>query len=276
MAPDLSLVDRAGRALGASAGDAVIVRSPVAPLHAEARVSSMQTSQALAGHALAVDGREGDWLRVRGADDYAGWMHAGYVVDAERALGGAGAGWYRQAEISLDCTVRGPFGRRALPLGAVLLPGERCETGDAVGTDACVGHFARTPEAVVETALRAFEGTSYQWGGVTPWGADCSGLVQSAFTLHGVPLPRDAWQQALEGEGAGDDPLALAAGDLLFFSDRADGRITHVGIAVGDGRMVHLALGRGGYAVDRLDDPADAYVAMLRRNFRLARRVAIA
>ena len=37
---------------------------------------------------------------------------------------------------------------------------------------------------------------SYQWGGVTPWGADCSGMVQTVFGMHGVPLPRDARQQA--------------------------------------------------------------------------------
>ena len=43
---------------------------------------------------------------------------------------------------------------------------------------------------------RSFAGTPYQWGGVTPWGADCSGLVQTVFWLHGVTLPRDAWQQA--------------------------------------------------------------------------------
>ena len=41
-------------------------------------------------------------------------------------------------------------------------------------------------------------------------------------------------------------------GDLLFFSDRDDRRITHVGISLGDESMVHLALGRGGYAVERL------------------------
>ena len=271
--PDASLHARAARALHAGAGDVVVVRAAIAPLHHEARVSSMQSSQALAGHALAVDAREGDWLRVRGGDDYPGWVHAGYVLDADRALGPDRAGWPRRAELSLGCTVAGPRGRRALPVGALLLPDERRQDGETVAADACGERFPADAGAIVASALRLFEGTSYQWGGVTPWGADCSGLVQLAFALHGVPLPRDAWQQALEGADAGGDPLALRAADLLLFSDREDGRITHVGVAVGDGRMVHLALGRGGYAVDRLDDGADPYVAMLRRNFRHARRV---
>lgn len=271
--PDRSLLARAGAALHARAGDVVVVRRPIAPLHGEARVSSSQVSQALGGHALTVDARDGEWLRVRGGDDYAGWVHGGYVLDAEQALGPAGAAWYAEARVSLECTVRGAHGRRRLPLGAVLLPGEEVEAGEAIRATACGDRFARSASAIVRTAAERFEGTSYQWGGVTPWGADCSGLAQAAFALHGVLLPRDAWQQAGEGEPGVDDPTAAGAADLLFFSDREDARITHVGLATGDGGLAHLSLGRGGWAIDRLDDDRDPYVARLRANFRLARRL---
>src|SRR5215467_5482498 len=80
--------------------------------------------------------------------------------------------------------------------------------------------FAPMSSAIGRTAVDLFIGTSYQWGGVTPWGADCSGLVQSVFALHGVPLPRDAWQQAEMGVDAGQDVGDLLLGDLLFFTDR--------------------------------------------------------
>ena len=104
--------------------------------------------------------------------------------------------------------------------------------------------------------------------------AEAAALVQTAFRLHGVRLPRDAWQQALVGSDAGHgDPTALHAADLLFFSDREDRRITHVGISLGGAGMVHLALGRGGYAVERLDDGGDPYVAGLVKRFVGARRV---
>ena len=250
--PDASLHARAARALHAGAGDVVVVRAAIAPLHHEARISSMQTSQALAGHALVVDAREGDWLRVRGGDDYPGWVHAGYVLDADRALGRDRATWPARAELSLGCTVRGPHGRRALPVGALLLPGERLESGETVSADACGDRYPARGEAIVGSALALFEGTSYQWGGVTPWGADCSGLVQTTFALHGVQLPRDAWQQASSGVPGDPDPLSAREGDLLFFSDGADRHITHVAISLGEGAIVHQALGRGGFGIERL------------------------
>jgi cell wall-associated NlpC family hydrolase len=93
------------------------------------------------------------------------------------------------------------------------------------------------------------------------------------YSLHGVQLRRDAWQQAEQGTPGDDDLLASRTGDLLFFSDRVDSHITHVAIALGERRVVHLALGRGGYAIERLDDERDAYVAKLRDRFVCARRV---
>jgi cell wall-associated NlpC family hydrolase len=93
------------------------------------------------------------------------------------------------------------------------------------------------------------------------------------FALHGVQLRRDAWQQAEQGTPGESDPLLAKAADLLFFSDRIDERITHVAIALGARSLVHLALGRGGYAVERLDDASDPYVAKLLDRFVTARRV---
>ncbi|HEX5580624.1 MAG TPA: SH3 domain-containing C40 family peptidase [Gemmatimonadaceae bacterium] len=273
MFADRSLSFRAARPLDAGHGDVVVVRAAVAPLNGEARVSSSQVSQATAGHALLVLQREGEWLRVRGGDDYEGWVHAGYVAPSGEALGERGREWYREAPLSLDCTVRGPAGARRLPVGAILLPGEERVAGETIAPAALADRFPAARDTVAATAATLFQGTSYQWGGVTPWGCDCSGFVQTVSALHGLPLPRDAWQQALEGSETAAGPTELDAGDLLFFSDRADGRITHVGMSLGDGRMAHVALGRGGFAVDRLDATGDPYVARLLDTYHLARRM---
>jgi hypothetical protein len=252
------------------------VSAPVAPLHAEPRVSSPQVSQALANHTLAVLEESDEWMRVRGADGYEGWLHRGYarLLPAEPP---PGAGTFRRdfmPLVSLGARVMNGDGRRrALPLRAVLDRDERVELGAAVPQDDLPQVFPRDPEALIHSAAEYFAGTSYQWGGVTPWGADCSGFTQSIFALHGVALPRDAWQQAEVGTEAGTGIGALRPADLLFFSDRPDGRVTHVGIGLGDRRMAHVALGRGGFAVERLDDPDDGYVAKLRDRFLFARRV---
>jgi hypothetical protein len=246
----------------------VMVVAPLAPLHGEPRVSSPQVSQALGGHVLSVLEVRDEWRHVRGDDRYEGWVHAGYlapILDLPR----------EDARLtSLGCVVHGSGGRRrALPPGAYLLPDDAIDQGEALANAELRRRFPPDPAAAAKTARLLFEGAPYLWGGVTPWGADCSGLVQTAYRLHGLMLPRDAWQQAVQGTDAGTDLRAVREGDLLFFSDRDDARITHVGIASGDGSMVHSALGRGGFALERLGDRDDLYVERLLSRFKFARRL---
>lgn len=247
---------------------AATVAAAVAPMLAEPHVSSGQVSQQLAGHVVFIIEDQGDWLLVRGRDDYEGWMHRGYVAREGSALE------HISGRISLGCVVETAGGAsRALPLRALLSAGDRVESGEAAKIDELPTRFPTDAGAICHSAVDLFIGTSYQWGGITPWGADCSGLVQSIFALHGVQLPRDAWQQARFGNDAGRDLFAARPADLLFFSDRADGHVTHVAIALGERRVVHLALGRGGYALERLDDADDEYVRKLQTRFLFARTV---
>ena len=96
--------------------------------------------------------------------------------------------------------------------------------------------------------MERFAGAPYQWGGVTPWGVDCSGLVQTTFAARGVLLPRDAALQVEHGV-----PVAvedIRPGDLLFFRGESTERITHVAFAAeGDG-LVHSTLACGGMVAE--------------------------
>lgn len=242
------------------------VRAAVAPLLGDARISAALTSQLLAGEVATVVERRGDWLLVRGQDAYEGWTHAGYLD----SVSGTELTW----RLSLGCVVREETGStRALPLGARVAPSADVVDGSALSAAAVESHFPKATAAIARSAAGLFAGASYLWGGVTPWGCDCSGFVQRVFRLHGVGLPRDAWQQASIGiELARDAGAAHPAGDLLFFSDRDDARVTHVGIALGDARMIHSSLSRGGIAIDRMDSD-DAYVAKLRAGCTGVRRV---
>jgi gamma-D-glutamyl-L-lysine dipeptidyl-peptidase len=248
-----------------------MVTAAVAALHAEPKIASTQISQYLAGAALVILEDLRDWLFVRGADGYEGWMHQGYLTRLRPALLRQSG---RSARISLGAIVRDRGGtKRELPLGAALATDDVVESGEVVRPEELAERFPTTPAAIAGTAERYFVGTSYQWGGVTPWGADCSGFVQATYALHGVTLPRDAWQQALEGADVGRDVTSLAPADLLFFSDRPDRHVTHVGLALGDGRMAHVALGRGGFALEHLGDGRDPFVRGLLERFLFAKRV---
>lgn len=83
----------------------------------------------------------------------------------------------------------------------------------------------------------SFTGTPYMWGGNTSKYFDCSGLVEFCFLMNGVLLPRNASQQARCGVPVEDG--AYEPGDLLFFGSSNPLKVTHVGIYLGNGRMVH-------------------------------------
>ena len=246
------------------------VRVPIAPMYGDPYVASVQVSQRLAGHELDLLEQQDDWYLVRGADGYEGWIHYGFLSPIPPATSRNSGALPR---VSLGCTTRTPSGvRRRLPLGARLSPDEAVKSGEAVTAPEMVERFPNDAMAITRSAQELFESTSYLWGGVTPWGADCSGFVQSIFGLHGVALPRDAWQQSETGKDAGS-LLELRPADLAFFSDREDLRVTHVAIALGGRHLVHLALGRGGFANENLEDRSDPYVVRLRERFLRARTV---
>ena len=93
----------------------------------------------------------------------------------------------------------------------------------------------RTPaEKAAITAVRQL-GTPYQYGGTSPNGFDCSGLVVFAYHKAGVDLPRTT--AALWRELDQVKKRDLRTGDLLFF--KIGGKVSHVGMYLGSGRFIH-------------------------------------
>jgi len=111
---------------------------------------------------------------------------------------------------------------------------------------------------VVETALDVL-GSPYQWGGTAENGFDCSGLIQYAYARHGIRLPRTSRAQAQAGNAIARVVDSLLPGDILAFSGRGDGSVTHVGLYVGEGKFIHSST--TGVKLSRLDvnDPDGAY-----------------
>ncbi|MBU0765895.1 MAG: C40 family peptidase [Bacteroidetes bacterium] len=102
-------------------------------------------------------------------------------------------------------------------------------------------------EKITKIALN-FQNAPYLWGGRSPAGIDCSGFTQLLFKICGIPVPRDASGQV----GAGKTLSFLneaQPGDLAFFDDD-EGNIIHVGMVLGDGKIIHAS---GKVRVDILD-----------------------
>jgi len=101
---------------------------------------------------------------------------------------------------------------------------------------------------IISIAKR-FLGRPYSYGANGPSSFDCSGFVRYIYSLYGVDLPRVASDQARAGQKVSPS----VPGDLVFFSDRKDGYITHVGIYVGNNSFIHAASFQG-VTITSLDD----------------------
>lgn len=251
-------------------------------------------SQALLGHLLTVTEEREGFLRVRSEDEYPGWVHRGYVARGDGPWVDAWRADAHHTSLGAALSIDGRT-RMALPLGARVAP----EAGGAVrlpdGRIAQVASGRIAPFSTLKEEAHAmspatwaevfFSGAPYLWGGLTPWGVDCSGLVQATFRMRGVLLPRDAALQAESGSAvpASDVHHDFEAGDLLFFFDplfptrrtaesETTQRISHVAIADGAGSVVHASLGSGGVCRSPLSGESVEAVA-LRRSFVLARKV---
>jgi cell wall-associated NlpC family hydrolase len=91
-------------------------------------------------------------------------------------------------------------------------------------------------ERTIESVAKDYLNAPYLWGGRTPFGIDCSGFTQIVFRFFNVSLKRDASQQIHQGEVISYD--RIEQDDVVFF-ENAKGNITHVGIYLGDGKIIH-------------------------------------
>lgn len=158
------------------------------------------------GQAVTVLSVSGDWSRIKTIEGRTGWVYNKYIGPA--------------AAVS------------AKPVSA----NSTANSVQVIGTSRS-GDDISTASKIVEFSER-FLGVPYVWGGATPNGFDCSGLVYYVFKNYGYTLKRVAADQATQGTAIGKDDLK--PGDLVFFdTDGGHSNISHVGIYIGGGKMIH-------------------------------------
>ncbi|MFL5810956.1 MAG: NlpC/P60 family protein [Flavisolibacter sp.] len=225
---------------------------PVIPVRKEPAHRSEMVSQLLFGDYVTIQEEKDDFLGVILVyDQYEGWVQANQLTVLERAAILETSLFVNcwQEEVTINrITTHIPFGSPVyVPSGAgeIMFGKTNVEYRSLDVWDRSKINFN---EESLKNAYTFYLNTPYLWGGKSVFGIDCSGFAQQVFKLFGIPLMRDAYQQATQGKDVAT-LVDSAMGDLAFFCNEK-GRVTHVGIMLANNKIVHAS---GKVRIDPID-----------------------
>ena len=250
----------------------------VIPGRAENSDKSEQITQLLFGEHFSVIKKEGNWLYIRCAfDQYECYIDAKQCQEiSEETYNELNS---KEIICSTDLLqlLEDVEKKSYLPItiGATLpyFDGQTCNLeGYEYNFDGntTLNHANETKANIILDSAFVFMNAPYLWGGKSALGIDCSGFTQTVFKIAGLKLLRDAYQQAEQGETI-NFISESQTGDLAFF-DNAEGRIIHVGIIIGDGKIIHAS---GMVRVDKIDHQGiyNEQIGAYSHNLRLIKRI---
>ena len=228
------------------------------------------------GDAVTVTGVSGEWYEVT-ADELVGYIHSDYLVldtDANTTIIGtvSDTSASMRSETSSDSSVLDEY-----ELGdAVTVTGINDDWYQVTADDQTgyvynaelvlksrVANGTGEGQTIVDAAM-GYLGVPYVYGGTSPSGFDCSGLVYYLYTQIGYSVNRTA--ATLMSNGVEVEYGNLQPGDLVFFANGSGGSIGHVGIYIGDNQFIHASSGSGYIRTDNLSSTYYAnYYAGARR-----------
>jgi cell wall-associated NlpC family hydrolase len=227
------------------------VTDPAVTMRETPADTSKVASQAVFAEQVQVGERKEGWCSITTPDGYQGWIRSRSIVEVEKPyeptteITRLTAHIYGVTDTEYGPIMTLPYGSRIQVIDesnprwiSIKLPdGKLCyvQRGDIAPEPAL-----NTKDDLVEFSKK-FIGLPYTWGGRTGFGYDCSGFVQKLYKRRGVNLLRDSKQQVLDSRFATVDRQKLEAGDLIFFG-KADGRIVHVGMYLGNDEFIHATV----------------------------------
>ena len=174
---------------------------------------------------------DGDFIRVCYGDDY----EEGYVINTSLQFTGE---WIEKDTISAkqqEIKEAKEAAARAAERAEEIARQNAATSGNSTAEAYSAPASSSKGQAIVNTAMK-YLGVPYVWGGTSPGGFDCSGLVQYVCNANGISVSRVAADQRNNGTYVSRENLQ--PGDLVFFARSGQG-IHHVGIYIGNGNMIH-------------------------------------
>jgi gamma-D-glutamyl-L-lysine dipeptidyl-peptidase len=219
------------------------------PLRSGPAHKTEMLSQILFGEKYIVVEKSGSWMKIETlSDKYTGWIDIDHLQQSPDEGNSCGYVLNRtlvcykndKTKIVLEagCEVYNPdFEDKIFTVGKNIYS----------ATKEFSRSYISTNDSLPDTAMK-FINSPFIWGGRIPSGIDCSGFTKLVFKIHGINIQHDSRMQAEAGKNI-DFIDETMSGDLVFFDDER-GRISHVGMILSRGLVIHAS---GRVRIDVID-----------------------